>query len=90
MTGTDFFARSFLLLLRSTDGVLLATGDLLQIARDGAVEKRMVFHFTDTSVFEESVVFTQTGVYTMQSFYNGLMLSVGDGRSSLNGRGRPR
>jgi hypothetical protein len=56
------------LLLRSLDGALLATGDLLQIARGGAVEKRMVFRFKDGSVLEESVVFTQQGIYTMQSY----------------------
>jgi hypothetical protein len=56
------------LLLRSLDGALLATGDLLQIARGGEVEKRMVFHFKDGSVLEESGVFTESGVYTMRSY----------------------
>lgn len=56
------------LLLRSLDGILLATGDLLQIARGGEVEKRMVFRFTDGSVFEESTVFTERGVYTLRSY----------------------
>jgi len=56
------------LLLRSLDGSLVATGDLLQIIQGGVIEKRMVFQFTDGSVFEESVVFTQEGVYTMQSY----------------------
>ena len=56
------------LMLRSMDGALMAEGDLLQIARDGKVEKRMVFQFKDGSVFEESVVFTQQLVYTMRSY----------------------
>ena len=56
------------LLLRSLDGELLATGDLLQVVRDGEVDKRMVFQFKDGSVFEESVVFTEQGVYTMLSY----------------------
>jgi hypothetical protein len=56
------------LLLRSLDGALLATGDLLQVARGGDVDKRMVFHFKDSSVFEESVTFTQQAVYTMLSY----------------------
>jgi hypothetical protein len=56
------------LLLRSVDGALLATGDVLQIVRDGAVDKRMVFQFTDGSVFEESVVFTDLDVYSMLSY----------------------
>jgi len=56
------------LLLRSLDGALLATGDLFQIVRGGEVQKRMVFHFKDGSLFEESVVFTEQGVYTLLSY----------------------
>jgi len=57
------------LLLRSVDGVLIASGDLLQIARGGKVESRMVFHFKDGSLFDERVVFTQQGVFAMQSYH---------------------
>jgi len=56
------------LALRSIDGKLVAEGDLLQIARGGKFEKRMVFHFKDGSMLEESVVFTQQIVYTLQSY----------------------
>ncbi len=56
------------LVLRSLDGTLLATGDLFQVARDGKVDKRIVFHFQDGSLFEESVTFTQQGVYTLQRY----------------------
>jgi hypothetical protein len=56
------------LALRSVGGGLEATGDLFQIARDGHVEKRMVFQFKDGSVFEESVVFTEERVYTLRSY----------------------
>jgi len=56
------------LALRSIDGALVAEGDLLQIVRDGQVEKRMDFRFKDGSVLAESVVFTQETVYTMQSY----------------------
>jgi hypothetical protein len=56
------------LLLRSLDGASLATGDLLQIVRGGEVEKRVLFQFKDGSLFEESVVFTQQGVYCMKSY----------------------
>jgi hypothetical protein len=54
--------------LCTADGALIASGDLLQVVRGGRVEKRMVFHFKDGSVFEEAAVFTQQQVYTMQSY----------------------
>ena len=55
--------------LRTATGALLAPGDLLQFARDREVERRMVFHFPDASVFEEAVTFTQHGVFTMQNYH---------------------
>jgi hypothetical protein len=56
------------LLLRTVDGNLIASGDLLQVGRGGGVESRMVFHFKDGSLFDETVVFTQQRVFTMQSY----------------------
>ena len=56
------------LLLRTVDGTLLASGDLLQVGRGGGIESRMVFHFKDGSLFDETVVFTQQHVFTMQSY----------------------
>jgi len=56
------------LALRTANGVLLASGDLLQIGRGGEVESRMVFRFKDGSVFDETVVFTQQRVFTMKSY----------------------
>jgi len=56
------------LLLRTVDGALIASGDLLQVDRGGGVESRMVFHFKDGSLFDETVVFTQQRVFTMQSY----------------------
>lgn len=57
------------LVLRTSDGIFIASGDLLQVGRDGQVESRMVFRFKDGSVFDETVVFTQQGVFTMQSYH---------------------
>ena len=57
------------LLLRTVDGGLIASGDLLQIARGGKVESRMVFRFKDGSLFDETVVFTQQRVFAMQSYH---------------------
>jgi hypothetical protein len=57
------------LLLRTVDGGLIASGDLLQVARGGKVESRMVFRFKDGSLFDETVVFTQQRVFAMQSYH---------------------
>ena len=56
------------LMLRTVAGALIASGDLLQVGRGGGVESRMVFHFKDGSLFDETVVFTQQHVFTMQSY----------------------
>lgn len=56
------------LLLRTVDGALIASGDLLQVGRGGGVESRMVFHFKDGSLFDETVVFTQQRDFTMESY----------------------
>lgn len=57
------------LALRTAAGALLAHGDLLQVVRNGGIESRMVFHFPNASVFEETVTFTQHHVFTMQSYH---------------------
>jgi hypothetical protein len=57
------------LVVRTVNGVLIASGDLLQIYQDRQVESRMVFRFKDGSVFDERVVFTQERVFTMQSYH---------------------
>lgn len=54
--------------LRTVNGALIASGDLLQVGRGGEVESRMVFRFKDGSVFDETVVFTQQRVFTLQSY----------------------
>lgn len=57
------------LVLRTLNGALLASGDLLQIRRDGGeVESRMVFRFEDGSLFDETVVYTQQGVFALQRY----------------------
>jgi hypothetical protein len=55
--------------LETASGELLAHGDLLQVPKDRAIESRMVFHFSDESVFEETVTFTQHDVFTMQTYH---------------------
>jgi hypothetical protein len=56
------------LALRTPDRGLIAAGDLIQVARRGAVESRMVFRFKDGSLWDETVVFTQERVFTLQSY----------------------
>ena len=56
------------LVLRSLDGAALAQGDLLQVGRDGEIDKRMVFRFKDGSVFDERVTFTEQGVYALKTY----------------------
>ena len=56
------------LVLRTTDGALIASGDLLQFVRRGEVESRMVFRFKDGSALDETGVFTQNRVFAMQSY----------------------
>jgi hypothetical protein len=57
------------LVLSTPEGVLIASGDLLQVGRDGEVSSRLVFHFKDGSLFDETVVFTQRNVFTLQSYH---------------------
>jgi len=55
--------------LTTADGKRLADGDLVQVVHDSAVESRMVFAFSDSSVFEETVTFTQRQVFTMLAYH---------------------
>jgi len=57
------------LVLNTPKDVLIASGDLLQVGRGGEVTSRLVFRFKDGSVFDETVVFTQRNVFTMQSYH---------------------
>jgi hypothetical protein len=56
------------LVLSTPKEVLIASGDLFQVVRDGEVKSRLLFHFKDGSVFDETVVFTQRNVFTLQSY----------------------
>jgi hypothetical protein len=57
------------LVLSTVDDVVIASGDLLQVARGAEVESRMVFRFKDGSLFDETVVFGQQRVFTMHSYH---------------------
>ena len=47
------------LVLRAPDGSIIANGDSIQFARAGRVTNRLVFHFRDGSLQDETAVFTQ-------------------------------
>jgi len=55
------------LVLRNTAGTILADGELLQVARDDQVTSRLVFHFKDGSLRDETAVFSQRGHFQLIS-----------------------
>ena len=55
---TEGLVRGFLV-LRAPDGSIIANGDSIQFARAGRVTNRLVFHFRDGSLQDETAVFTQ-------------------------------
>lgn len=55
------------LALRTTNGETLADGDLMQTARGDRVTSRLVFHFKDGSLHDESAVFSQRGRFRLIS-----------------------
>jgi hypothetical protein len=48
------------LILRTLDGTPLADGDLIQTTRGDRVTTRLVFHFKDGSIHDETAVYSQT------------------------------
>ena len=55
------------LVLRDTAGTALADGELLQVARGDRVTSRLVFHFKDGSLRDETAVFSQRGQFRLIS-----------------------
>src|SRR2546427_8487843 len=54
--------------LRSAQGERLASGELTQVARGDVVESRLVFRFQDGSLYDETVVFSQRGVFKVDRY----------------------
>ena len=54
--------------LRAQTGEVLAHGDLTQIAYGDRVESRLVFRFGDGSLYDETVAFSQRGVFTLLAY----------------------
>jgi hypothetical protein len=55
------------LLLRAPDGSALASGDLIQNVRGDRVTTRLLFHFKDGSLHDETAVFSQRGHFLLLS-----------------------
>ena len=53
-------------MLRSLDGKILASGDLIQVAKDDQVTSEIVFHFKDGS-HDETSVFSQDHTFRLLS-----------------------
>jgi hypothetical protein len=55
------------LTLRTLDGALIADGDSTQVSHGGAVTCRLVFHFKDGSLQDETTVFSERGSFHLLS-----------------------
>ena len=55
------------LALRMLDGTTIADGDLIQLARGNRVTTRLVFHFKDGSLHEETAVYSQRREFRLLS-----------------------
>src|SRR4051794_32906639 len=55
------------LTLRTTDGEQVATGDLIQLVKGDRVTSRLVFHFKDGSLRDETSVFSQRQTFRLIS-----------------------
>lgn len=55
--------------LRTLDGTTIADGDLIQLARGNRVTTRLVFHFKDGSLHDETAVYSQRGEFRLLSYH---------------------
>ncbi|HSD50902.1 MAG TPA: hypothetical protein VLG48_05785 [Candidatus Methylomirabilis sp.] len=61
---TEGVSRGFLT-LRSANGEKLADGELLQMLRPSGLESRLVFRFTDGSLHDETVLYSQRRIFAL-------------------------
>src|SRR5437763_7359838 len=55
------------LALRTLEGKSLADGELTQVAEGDRVRSRLVFHFKDGSLYDETAIFSQSGKFRLWS-----------------------
>lgn len=53
--------------LRTLEGKIVASGDLIQTVRGKRVSSRLIYHFRDGSIDDDSAVFSQNGVFRLIS-----------------------
>lgn len=98
MRHAEGVVRGFLLLRSLDSGAVIANGDLIQFSRGDRVTSRLVFHFKDGSLQDETAVFTQRERFRLvsdrlvqrgPSFPNPLELSIDatSGRVTVRHRG---
>ena len=56
--------------MRSADGHVVASGDLVQVASGGQVKARLLFHFNDGSVDDETTVFSQHHSFRLITYHH--------------------
>lgn len=56
------------LTLTTLDGVVIAHGEVMQIAHGDQVTSHLIFHFKDGSLQEETAVYSQDGVFRLISY----------------------
>ncbi len=59
-----------LLELRSDDGRVLASGDLVQVAHGSRITEQLTFHFKDGSIDDETTVFSQRRIFQLITDHN--------------------
>jgi hypothetical protein len=57
------------LILRTTDGAMIADGEASQEASGGRVTAKTQFHFKDGSTYEETAIFSQSKSFRLQTYH---------------------
>jgi hypothetical protein len=56
------------LVLRTLDGKVIANGDLTQVPKGNQLTSKIVFHFHDGSLHQETAVYRQRGIFRLLSY----------------------
>ena len=56
--------------LRSEDGKVVASGDLVQVPSGGNISAQLTFHFTDGSIDDETTVFSQRHTFQLITYHH--------------------